>query len=116
MKQNEIESLPLLRKENYENMFNVYQYGEDKMYYYNLLQTIVFPDNLPTNLFYIYDIVAGDTWPFISYKNYGSPNLWWAIMYANGILNPVKNPKPGTSIKIAKSEVVSQILIQLGKK
>jgi len=38
MKQNQIDSLPLLNSTNYENIFNVYQ-DEDSRYYYNLLQT-----------------------------------------------------------------------------
>ena len=116
MKQNQIKDLPLLRTENYENMFNVYQEENNKMYYYNLLQTIIFPDDLPSTLFDTYNIVAGDTWPYISYKNYNSPNLWWIIMYANKILDPTKNPVPGNSILIPKSQVVSEILVQIGKK
>ena len=50
MKQNQIDELSKLEPENMENMFNVYQ-EKDGMYYYNLLRTIEFPDNLPITLF-----------------------------------------------------------------
>ena len=114
MKQNQIKELPFLRIENYENMFNVYQ-NSNNMYFYNLLQTIAFPEGLPANLFFKYDICAGDTWPFISYKVYDTPNLWWVIMYANEIMDPTKNPVPGTTIDIPKTQVVNEILVQIGK-
>jgi LysM repeat protein len=116
MRQNEITDLPVLRTENYENLFNVYQDEKDKMYYYNLLQTIAFPDGLPITLFTKYDVVPGDTWPYISYKVYGSPNLWWPIMYANKILDPTKNPVPGTTVTIPKPQVVNEMLSQIGRK
>lgn len=115
MKQKEIQNLPMLRTEHFENIFNVYQ-NEDNMYYYNLLQTVVFPDGLPETLFDTYNISSGDTWPYISYKAYSTPNLWWIIMFANKIMDPTKNPIPGNSVKIPKSQVVSEVLIQIGKK
>lgn len=118
MRQNEIKELPFLRSENYENLFNVYQEPEEnnKMYYYNLLQTIAFPDDLPETLFDTYDIMPGDSWPLIAYKVYGSPNIWWVIMFANKILNPTKTPIPGTSVRILKPQGVQEILTQIGKK
>jgi hypothetical protein len=117
MKQNEINELSRLRNENYENMFNVYQTDTtDKMYYYNLLQTLSFPPNLPEVLFTSYNIVPGDTWPYISYKNYSTPNLWWIILYANQIMDATKMPNPGSTIRIPKSQIVSEILTQISKK
>jgi hypothetical protein len=111
-KQNQIEDLPKLDAENLENIFNVYV-DENGMYYYNLLQTISFPDNLPLNLFSSYTIKYGDTWPFISFKTLNSPNLWWVILLANKIQNPIILPSPGTVIKIPLVQVVREILSQL---
>lgn len=111
-KQNQIEDLPKLDAENLENIFNVYR-DKNGMYYYNLLQTISFPDNLPLSLFTSYTIKYGDTWPFISFKTLNSPNLWWVILLANKIQNPVISPLPGTVIKIPLIQVVREILSQL---
>jgi hypothetical protein len=114
MKQNQINDLPKLDTENLENMFNVYQ-DENGMYFYNLLQTIVFPQNLPLNLFTNYVTSYGDTWPFVSYKTLKSPNLWWVILLANNINDPTKFPENGTTLKIPRIEVVQQILSQISK-
>ena len=112
MKQNEISDLPKLDAENFENIFNVYN-DENGMYFYNLLQTVVFPPNLPLNLFTTYSISYGDTWPYISYKTLNSPNLWWIILLANDILDPTKMPKNGTLIKIPIMAVVKEVLHQI---
>lgn len=112
MKQNNISDLPRLRSENFENIFNVFT-EEDGRYYYNLLQTVAFPQNLPDGYFVKYDIVYGDTWPFISYKVYNNPNMWWIILFANNISNPITSVIPGTSIKVPKIEIVKIILAEM---
>lgn len=112
MKQNEIQELPTLRVENFENIFNVYQ-DENGMYYYNLLQTVVFPSELPFNLFDSYTVKYDDTWPNIAYNTLNNTNVWWVILLANGIDNPVKKPAPGTVLKIPKPNLVKQILLQI---
>ena len=112
MKQNSIEELPALRNENYENIFNIYT-DEDGRYYYNLLQTIALPQNLPAGYYTTYDVKYGDTWPFISYKLYNTPNLWWIITAANNISDPTSLPEPGSQIKYFKTNVVRAVLNQI---
>ena len=92
MKQNEIADLTPLNTENLEKIFNVYQ-DPTGHYFYNLLQTIVFPTDLPESLFQTYSVKHGDTWPFISYKAYNTPNLWWLILLANDIHDATKIAK-----------------------
>jgi nucleoid-associated protein YgaU len=110
--QNKIKELPRLKDENYENIFKLYQ-NEDGQYFYNLLQTLHFPDNLPTSFFNQYTIEYGDTLPFIAYKVYNNIRLWWVITHANNILNPTSKLEPGTILKIPKTEIVSAILTQI---
>jgi len=114
MKQNDIASLPKLDVENFENIFNVYP-EENGFYFYNLLQTVVFPQNLPSSLFKQYKIGYGDTWPFISFKMYNTPNLWWVILLANKIADPTKLPKNGSYVKVPINSVVKEVLSQLRK-
>jgi hypothetical protein len=114
MKQNDINELSKLDTENLENIFNVYR-EENGMYFYNLLQTVVFPQKLPSTLFKRYTICYGDTWPFISFKMFNTPNLWWLILLANNIMDPTQLPKNGTSIKIPINTVVKEVLMQLRK-
>jgi hypothetical protein len=112
MKQNSITELASLRVENYENIFNLYQ-DNNKNYFYNLLQTIQIPTSLPEGYFDTYTVGYQDTWPFISYKIYQTPNLWWIITQANDIINPTATPKPGTVLKIFKPGIVKAILEQI---
>lgn len=111
MKQNQISNLPKLKPENMENIFNVHK-NVDNKYFYNLLQTIELPSDLPEGYYNTYTVKYQDTWPNISYMAYNTPNLWWIIVGANNIMNPTSIPKPGTKIKLYKPEVVSLILNQ----
>jgi len=110
--QNDIRELKRLHDENMENIFHIYQDNDDR-YFYNLLQTIHFPQDLPASYFQGYNITYGDTWPYISYKVYGNIKLWWVLMLANNIINPIEQPEPGTTIRVPTINVVNEILTQL---
>ena len=112
MRHNDIQDLEKLDVENMENIFNVYQ-DENSMYFYNLLQTITFPPNLPLNLFTPYAIGQSENWPLISYKTLKNTGLWWMICLINNIQNPVISPIPGEILKIPKPELVREILTQM---
>ena len=112
MKQNQISALDRLNSDRMENIFNVYQEA-DGMYYYNLLQTISFPEDLPPTLFTTYNVKYGDTWPFISFKTLNTPNRWWMILLVNNIQNPLEPLVPGTTIKIPIEAVVREILSKI---
>ena len=114
MKQNQISDLPNLSFELYENIFNIYK-NENGAYFYNILQTIVFPDNLPASFFSIYNVTHGDTWPYISFKLYNTPNMWWLLMLANKINNPLEQPRAGDSIAAPRLEIAKSILTEIRK-
>ena len=114
MNQNLIYDLPSLESTRYENIFNVYTDGDNR-YYYNILQTIVFPDNLLDSFFDYYTIAPQDSWTYISYKNYGTMNLWWLIALSNNIMNPLTPLNSGDILKVPKKEVVQEILTQIIK-
>lgn len=112
MYQNEITDLPKLLQENYENIFQIFQ-DKDDHYFYNLLETIHFPENLPSGYFDTYNIRPGDTLPFISYKLYKTTNLWWAICLANNIINPTEQLETATTLKIPKVSILREIIKQI---
>lgn len=112
MYQNNISTLQRLARERYENIFKIHT-DEDGHYFYNLLQNIIFPDNLPTGFFNYYDVAPGDTLPFISYKTYKSIHLWWTICLVNGIDNPTIKLEPGTKLKILKDDTVKLLIREL---
>ena len=112
MKQNQVNDLKTLKVENLENIFNVYS-DDDSKYFYNILQSVVVPSNLPKGYYNEYIIQEEDTWPYISYKAYRTPNLWWVIVSANDIINPTGKLVTGTKIRILKSEVIKSIIEQI---
>ena len=114
MNQNNINDLPNLTQDRYENIFNVYSDdNNDNQYFYNLLQSVQLPINLPDSFFIRYVTTPGDTLPFISYKNYGTINLWWVICIANNILNPIDTLNSGVVLKIPNTSIVREILKQV---
>jgi LysM repeat protein len=112
MNQNNVKDLPNLTQDRYENIFNVYS-DDNNLYYYNLLQSVVLPTNLPESFFTQYVTVPGDTLPFIAYKNYGTINLWWVICVANNITNPIDPLDSGIVLKMPNTSVVREILKQI---
>lgn len=96
-----------LTEYHYERIFKIYSKGDKR--FYNILRSLKLP-SLPDRYFFTYDVGAGDTYPFISYKVYGTIYLWWLICYANNILDPTKLPKEGKPLKILRNEVVQAIL------
>jgi hypothetical protein len=112
MFQNNIKSLPKLKNDDYANIFSLYTDNEG-YYFYNLLQNVNIPTDLPEGYYNVYNVVYGDTWPLISYKNYNTINLWWVILGTNNIINPTTLPQPGSEIKILKNRYVSLILSEI---
>ena len=112
MLQNEIENLPKLKTDDYANIFNVYT-DENGYYYYNLLQNVKIPANLPDGYYEPYNVTYGDTWPSISYKVYKTPNMWWLVIAANEIINPTSQPDPGSIIKVLKIQYASLIVTEI---
>jgi nucleoid-associated protein YgaU len=112
MYQNSITELPRLKNFEYQKIFKVHVDSNNR-YYYNLIQNLVIPSNLPEGYYNDYSVVYGDTWPFISFKNYQNPGLWWIITEVNNIINPTIQPEPGTIIKILKNNFVTAIVGEL---
>lgn len=113
MKQFEINELSNLLKEDFANLFNVYQNKEHK-YFYNINRGLFLKnlDEMAPGYFSQYEIKYKDTWPLISYKIYGTIELWWLVCKANNILDPTFDPVVGENIQILNREVVDSILAQ----
>ena len=94
---------------NYENIFNVYS-NSDSQYYYNILKTIVVPDEISEEYYSSYTIKTGDTWPSLAKTYYGDVKAWWIICVTNNIFNPVEMPKPGKQIKLLTRQIAKSIL------
>lgn len=98
----------------YENFFNVYE-TENNYRFFNLLKNIsIFPaEDSEVEEEYIAD--GTDTWYSISYKMYGTVNLWWLVCLYNQNINPFKPLKSKTKLKVLKSKYVGMVLSEIKK-
>jgi len=114
IKQNQIKDpeIEKLSAQNLENLFYVFQM-ENGQYYYNINKTVNFPQDLDPTLYRNYETKPKDTWPLIAHVFYNDIRLWWLICSSNQIINPVKQPEPGTILKILAPEIVKNVLNKL---
>lgn len=107
---NQITDLNSIDKFRYENIFKVYQTSNSNHYFYNILTKVHIPEDLDPSVYY--EILINDRrpWTIISFGEYGTMNLWWLIVLANQIDNPILFPPSGSKLKIIKKEYISQIL------
>lgn len=111
--QNEIENAPRINQYNFENLFKVYS-GDDGSYYYNLSNSIFFPEDLSQDVYFEYRVPGkGMSWTYLSYIHYGTIKLWWLLCALNNIDNPMEFPTPGTDIKVLRPNVLRDVLQQI---
>lgn len=115
--QDEIPGLPILARERYENIFNVYSTQKDEnsvYYYYNILNKITIPDTIDSA---IYDTVTLNRrlpWTTLSFQLYQTISLWWLLF----LLNKPKNifvAEPGIEYKYIRQEYIEQVLNDIGE-
>ena len=102
-----------LTRYNFAKYFEVIPFEEGPIF--NLHKGLIVKniDYIPKAYYDSYQITEGDQWTLISYKFYGSIELWWAICKFNQINDPLFMPDVGTYIKIPKKEIVLQIIEQI---
>ena len=112
--QNSIPGLPTLTNLKYENIFKIYQ-NKDGYYTYNPLNTIAFP-GLSDNpaLYTVLTVTEKMPLTVISYKAYGTIDLWWLIALINQVKNPFEFASTGT-VKILKPQYVSLVISQISQ-
>jgi hypothetical protein len=111
-KQNNIDVLTPLSLLNLENLFNVYNDGQN--YFYNLIGTVNIPQDLDTSTYNSFTVTTDNMpWTLISQKVYNTPQLWWLICCTNNIQNPIQFPKAGTILKVLTPSYVSAVLQQI---
>jgi hypothetical protein len=109
MKRNYIKGIKRISSYQYDNIFNTH-IDESGLYYYNMYNSIKLPENFSKATYDIHTFREGDYWTKLASKYYGNKKLWWVILVANNIINPLKLPETGTELKILKPEAVSLIL------
>lgn len=104
---------------NYDlaNMFNVYTDNKLGPLYktYNLNRSIVIKGigDIPATQITTHTVKDGDTLNLISYRLYGTIELWWLLAKINNIRDATINLVPGWVLYTLNKNIVNQILIAL---
>ena len=77
---------------------------------YNILQAIRLPDDIEAGLYVTETVPPNMPLTVLSYRVYGTMDLWWLICLANNIEDPTRFIKPGEEIKIIKPEYVNLVI------
>lgn len=107
--QNDVDILPTLELYRYENIFKMYQKGDDNFYYYNILKKIDIPDDINEDVFEFIKYPTSLPLTTLSYRIYGTTYLWWLLMIVNKIKNPMKI-ESGVKIKYIKKPFLKIVL------
>ena len=113
--QNQVNFLPNLARTRYENIFKVYKLLKDKdnsYYFYNILNKVMIPDSIDKNIYNTLTPAKNTAWTILSYRIYGTMDLWWLIY----LINKPKNiflAQASVAHKYIKPEYVDSILTDI---
>lgn len=107
--QNDIDILSDLELYRYENIFKVYNRGDENFFYYNILKKIKLPSDMSEDIFSYVKYNTALPLTTLSYKIYGTTYLWWLIMIVNNIKNPMK-VESGFKIRFIKKPFLKIVL------
>ena len=108
-----LNNLSKLSQNNFANIFNVVNKG--KKSYFNLCKNIKFNniDSINSSYYSMYLVLDNDCWTNISYKMYGTIELWWLIAKFNNVKNPFTELTAGSYIKIPGDEIKDIVLSRI---
>lgn len=99
-----------------ERVFDVYKKQGAKHFYYNLLNTVKFPERVANSAFTTYHTNAEEPWTVISYRHYGRIDLWWLIASINNITDTFSILPAGTKLMIPTGPAVRVIIDEIKSK
>ena len=113
-KQNEVEELKSLSVDMYENIFkvNLIDTKGTDIYFYNLLNKVIFPDNISDEIVDTITLQNDVPWTTLSYQLYGTINLWWTVYLLNKP-DYIFKAKAATEYKYIKPGAMKAVLQQI---
>lgn len=113
-KQNQIEELNKLSNNLYENIFkvNLLETKETDFYFYNLLNKVIFPDDISDEFIDEKVLTSDKPWTMLSHELYGTISLWWVVYLLN---KPeyIFKALAGVSYKYIKPSAITTVLQQI---
>jgi len=113
-KQNDVKELKSLSNDMYENIFKVNVLDTDitNLYFYNLLNKVIFPENISDEIVDTITLQNDLPWTTLSYKLYGTINLWWTVYLLNKP-DYIFKAKAATEYKYIKPGALGAVLQQI---
>lgn len=93
-----------------ERIFDIYKQPGTKHFYYNLFNSVRFPDNINKSMHTTYYTRPNETWALISYRHYNRIDLWWLIASLNKIDDTFTPIQGGTKLMIPTPSAVRFII------
>jgi len=113
---NQIEELEAIADSRYENIFRMF--SRDEKYFYNILRRVnIDIDNADPQTFNIRKIKYDMPWTVISYRAYGTTDLWWMVYFANQdkFKSPLELVPGGTELNIIKPVHLRDIVDEINQ-
>jgi len=107
--QNEITDLATLSRNLYENIFNVNLIEDNNVYFYNLLNKVIFPDDISDEFTDEITLMCDKPWTMLSFQLYGTINLWWTVYLLNKP-DYIFKAQANNTYKFIKSKYITSVL------
>lgn len=107
--QNEITDLATLSRNLYENIFNVNLIEDNNVYFYNLLNKVIFPDDISDEFTDKITLMSDKPWTMLSFQLYGTINLWWTVYLLNKP-DYIFKAQANNTYKFIKSKYITSVL------
>jgi hypothetical protein len=106
-----INEIPPIAGEYYENILNVYQTQDASNYFYYNISKKITIDLANVDEQYIEYIFIDSAMPLttVSYRLFNTIHLWWLIAAMNN-LNPIKIPAAGSVLIVPRRQYLQTIL------
>lgn len=107
--QNEITDLATLSRNLYENIFNVNLIEDNNVYFYNLLNKVIFPDDISDEFIDEITLMSDKPWTMLSFQLYGTIDLWWTVYLLNKP-DYIFKAQANNTYKFIKSKYITSVL------
>ena len=107
--QNEITDLATLSRNLYENIFYVNLIEDNNVYFYNLLNKVIFPDDISDEFTDEITLMSDKPWTMLSFQLYGTINLWWTVYLLNKP-DYIFKAQANNTYKFIKSKYITSVL------
>jgi len=93
----------------YENIFNVNLIEDNNVYFYNLLNKVIFPDDISDEFTDEITLMSDKPWTMLSFQLYGTINLWWTVYLLNKP-DYIFKAQANNTYKFIKSKYITSVL------